>query len=336
MKTSVLKKITCMMLTLALICTTILAQPTSAYAEQNYVTILHKVSTAQGMTPINYNFSLNRKSDIFFIVRTNERTGVTISVKEPGHDIPSATITLAETNPDWVYNKDNGIYQNTAKTNLPKGNYILEVTFDIGVNFDLSMNQLSPNPTLEKKTLTITKGFSENLRVNGGTIRSCSSSDKKIATVTNKGKITAKKNGKTTIRVNLTTGKVLNCKVNVVSNEYKRKKISVNSTIFNTCDMKAYNAKFDSHGNLVVKFMVVNDSYGKINSIPKFKITVKNNKKKTTVSYTKASYAVIVSSYKGKSCTITIPKSCFKVEKNKIDIRTSTIKISGQMANASL
>jgi hypothetical protein len=53
--------------------------------------------------------------------------------------------------------------------------------------------------------------------------------------------------------------------------------------------MKAYNTKFDSKGNLVVKFTVVNDSYGKINSIPKFKITVKNAKKKTVISYAKAS-----------------------------------------------
>lgn len=63
----------------------------------------------------------------------------------------------------------------------------------------------------------------------------------------------------------------------------------INSIVFNTYDIKAYNAKFDSKGNLVVKFMVVNDSYGKINSIPKFKITVKKAKKKTVISYAKAS-----------------------------------------------
>lgn len=336
MKTNIFKKIASIIMVFTLVCTSMLIQPITTNAAQNYVTILHKVSTAQGMTPINYNFSLNRKSDIFFIIRTNERTGVTISVKEPGHDIPSATITLAETNPNWEYKRDNGIYQNTAKINLAAGNYILETTFDIGVNFDLSMNQLSPNPTLNKKTTTITKGFSETLRVNGGVIRSCSSSNKKIATVNNKGKITAKKNGKATIKVNLTNGKTLNCKVNVVSNKYKAKKITVNSTIYNTCDMKAYSAKFDSKGNLVVKFMIVNNSYGKITNVPKFKITVKNSKKKTTVSYSKHSYNVTVPSYNKKSCTVIIPKSCFKTNKKNIDIRTSSIIISGHNANASL
>lgn len=331
-----LKKATSILLVFVLFCTAVLVSPVSTKAAQNYVTILHKVSTAQGNVPINYNFSLNRKSDIFFIIRTNERTGVTVSVKEPGHDIPCATITLAETNPDWEYNRDNGIYQNTAKINLASGKYILEVTFDIGVNFDLAMNQLSPNPTLSKKTTTITKGFSETIKVNGGIIRSCSYSNKKVATVNNKGKINAKKNGKATINVKLTNGKILKCKIKVVSNQYKSKKISVNSTIFNTYDMKAYNAKFDSKGNLVVKFMIVNNSYGKITNVPKFKITVKNSKKKTTVSYSKHSYNVTVPSYNEKSCTVVIPKSCFKTSKKKIDIRTSSIIISGNDANASL
>lgn len=336
MKQKFIDKIISSILILAIFCTTLFMQSTNIQAADKYVNILHKVSTAQGNVPINYNFTLSKKSDIFFIVRTNERTGVTISVKEPGHDIPSATIVLADTNPDWTYNKDNGIYQNTAKINLEAGKYILETTFDIGVNFDLSMNLISPNPTLNKKTTTITKGFSGTLQVNGGSIRSCSSSNKKVATVNNKGKITAKKNGKATIKVNLASGKTLKCNVKVVSNRYKAKKITVNNTIYNTCNMKAYDAKFDSKGNLVVKFMVVNNSYGKITNIPKFKITVKNSKKKTTVSYSKNSYGVSVKSYKGKSCTVTIPKSCFKVKKDKIDIRTSTITISGRVANASL
>ena len=336
MKNCIIKKIANIFLAITILITSLMINVSPVKASENYVNILHKISTATANSPINYNFSLSRNSDIYFIVRTNERTGVTISVKEPDHDVPSATITLAETNPNWKYDKSSGIYQNTSKIKLDSGNYILELRFDIDVNYDLTMNQLSPVATLNKTKVTITNGFSNVLKVNGGKIKSCSSSNNKIATVNSKGKITAKNNGVATIRVKLTNGKTLSCKVNVVSNQYNSKKITVNSTVFNTYDMKAYNAKFDSKGNLVVKFMVVNDSYGKINSIPKFKITVKNAKKKTVISYAKASYKVIVPSYKGKACTVTIPKSCFKVEKNKIDIRTSTIKISGQMANASL
>ena len=330
------QKILCAVITITLLYSFSILLTPKVYATNAYVNIMHKISTASANSPINYNFSLSQKSDIYFIITENERVGATIIVKEPVHDTPLEPINLPASNPKWEYNQTNGIYTNTAKIKLNAGSYILELRFEQDVNFDLSMNQISPTAKLNKTETTITKGFTDTLKVNGGNIKSCSSSNKSVAIVNKSGKIIAKNKGKSTIKVNLTNGKTLSCKVTVADNQYNKKKITVNSTVFNTYDMKAYNAKFDSKGNLVVKFMVVNDSYGKINSIPKFKITVKNNKKKTTVSYTKASYAVIVPSYKGKACTITIPKSCFKVEKNKIDIRTSTIKISGQMANASL
>lgn len=330
------QKILCTIVACALMLSFIVTTPTTTFAEDSYVNILHKTSTAFANSPIDYNFSLSRNSDIYFIIRTNERVGVTISVKEPNHDIPTASITLAETNPNWQYDKNSGIYQNTAKIKLNSGKYILELNFDLDVNYDLSMNQISPVAKINKTSTTITKGFTDTLKVSGGIINSCSSNNKKIATVSNKGKITAKKVGKTVINVKLTNGKTLKCKVKVVPNQYKAKKISVNTTIFNTYDMKAYNAKFDSKGNLVVKFMIVNNSYGKITNVPKFKIIVKNSKKKSTVSYSKHSYNVTVPSYNEKSCTVVIPKSCFKTSKKKIDIRTSSIIISGNDANASL
>lgn len=319
-----------------LILTTLFINPISADADQNYVNIIHKVSTAIANSPIRYNFSLSRKSDIYFIIRTNERTGVTISIKEPMHDTPVQTVYLPSSNPNWNYMKDTGIYQNTETVNLESGNYILELSFENDVNYDLSMNQISLEAKLNKSKVTITKGFTTQLKVNGGTISSCSSKDKSIATVTNKGKITAKKTGKTKINVKLTNGKTLTCNVTVKSNKYSAKKISISDTLYNSYDMKAYSASFDSKGNLVVKFIVANNSYGQLKSIPNFKITVKDSKKKVVASYKKSSYSVNVKSYSNKSYTVTIPKSALKKSKNKIDLRTSTITVSGKAANATL
>ena len=76
MKTSMWKKFICMSLVLAMLCTVLSIYPVSADAKENYVNILHKVSTTEGNVPINYNFSLSRNSDIFFIIRTNERAGI--------------------------------------------------------------------------------------------------------------------------------------------------------------------------------------------------------------------------------------------------------------------
>ena len=335
MKNKCIKEIVYAVLTLMIICTTILMYTPKSYASEKYINILHKVSTTPGNVPINYNFSLAKKSEIFFIIRTNEKTSVTVNVKEPGHDIPNTTITLADTNPDWEYQKESGVYQNTAKTNLAAGDYILEVQFAMGVNYDLSMNQMSPNPTLSKKSITITKGFNDTIKVNGGKIKSCSSSNKSVATVNNKGRVTAKSNGKATIKVKLTNGKTLSCKVTVVSNKYSAKKITLTSTVYNTCAMKAYDAHFDSKGNIVIKFKIVNNNYGKLDNIPNFNIKIRNASKKNVVAYSKANYKVNVKGYGEKSYTITVPKLAFKVSKNKIDLRTAKITISGETKNGS-
>lgn len=335
MKKNSFKKLICVVFAFMFVYVSFITQIPNTYASEKYINILHKISTTPGNVPINYNFTLSKKSDIFFVIRTNEKTTVTVNVKEPGHDVPNTTITLADTNPDWKYKKESGIYQNTAKTNLAAGDYILEVQFGMGVNYDLSMNQMSQNPTLSKKSLTITKGFSDIIKVNGGKIKSCSSSNKSVASVNNKGKVTAKSNGKANIKVKLSNGKTLSCKITVVSNKYSAKKIDLTGTVYNTCAMKAYDAHFNSKGNIVVKFKIVNNNYGKIDNIPNFKINVKNASKKTIVSYSKANYKITVKGYGEKACTMTIPKSAFKVNKKQIDLRTAKFTISGDVENGS-
>ena len=336
MKKILLSKSLCTLLTLTFVYILLFSDiPSAKAANNNYVNIMHKVSTAAANSPILYNFSLNRKSDIYFIIKENECTGVTVSVKEPVHDTPIETIYLPASNPNWKYDKQTGIYTNTATSKLDAGNYILELSFEQDVNFDLSMNQMSQNPTLSKKSLTITKGFSDIIKVNGGKIKSCSSSNKSVASVNNKGKVTAKSNGKANIKVKLSNGKTLSCKITVVSNKYSAKEIDLTGTVYNTCAMKAYDAHFDSKGNIVVKFKIVNNNYGKIDNIPNFKIHIKNASKKTVVSYTKATYKVTVKGYGEKACTMTIPKSAFKINKKQIDLRTAKFTISGDVENGS-
>ena len=53
-------------------------------------------------------------------------------------------------------------------------------------------------------------------------------------------------------------------------------------------------------------------------------------KKTTTAVYKKASFAASVPSYKAVAYTVTIPKSCLKTSKDKIDLRTSKFVISGK------
>lgn len=303
-------------------------------AEDKYIGILHKVSSARPNFPIRYNFSLAESSDIYFDLKNNERTTVTLSIKNRADESSIITDTLSSADPRWKYHKDTGIYQYTHTMHLPSGEYILELNFEAEVNYELSVSRISPGPVLQTSKLTVTKGFSTQLKVAGGKIKSCSSSNKKIATATKSGKVTGKKTGKAKITVTLTNGKKLACTVTVKANKYTSKKLSISDVPYNSYGMKAYSASFDKKGNLVVKFTVGNNSYGKIESIPKFAITVKDTKGNTTVSYKKSSYSVTVKSYSVKNCTVTVPKSSLKKNMKSIDLRTSKITVSGDSANA--
>lgn len=291
--------------------------------------VMHKISTATANAPINYNFTLNRKSDLKFAIMLSDRSTTTINIKETGHDIPTATISMASTDPKWQYRSSNGTYEYNTDLNLNAGDYILELRFENDTNYDMTVTMKDAASKLKKNKLTITKGFTDSISVQNGKIKKCSSSNNAVAAVTNKGKITAKKNGSVTIKVTLTNKKVLSCKVKVVSNQYSAKKITIDNSAYNIEDMKVYQASFDKKGNLKIKFQLVNNSSGKVVNIKNLKIVAKSNK--TYASYTIKNYKVSVNSFKDRSYTVTIPQSKLKMEQKKIDLRTSKISISGDM-----
>ena len=72
-------------------------------------------------------------------------------------------------------------------------------------------------PALSQKKLSLTVNTSKTLKLNGTKIKSVSTSNKKIATVTKKGKITAKKVGKCTITFKGTNKKTYKCQVTVTA-----------------------------------------------------------------------------------------------------------------------
>lgn len=73
----------------------------------------------------------------------------------------------------------------------------------------------------------LAEGFTKKLPVNSGeVVQSWSSSNKKVATVDSRGKVTAKKKGKTVISAKLKNGKMLKYNIIVVKNIYSAKKIS--------------------------------------------------------------------------------------------------------------
>ena len=112
--------------------------------------------------------------------------------------------------------------------------------------------------------------------------------------------------------VKLSNNKKLSCVVSVKPNKYQAKKITIEDVVYNTSKMKAYVASFDAKGNLHLKFKLVNNSYGKITNVSKFKVSVKDSSNKSFVSYSKNNFKTNVASYRDKDCTIIIPKSALK------------------------
>lgn len=84
--------------------------------------------------------------------------------------------------------------------------------------------KLTPYIKLSKKSITLKVGKTRKLKVKyakGDSVKKWKSSNKKIATVSKKGKITAKKPGTVKITVKLKSGKKAVCKVKVKANKKK-------------------------------------------------------------------------------------------------------------------
>lgn len=78
------------------------------------------------------------------------------------------------------------------------------------------------NVSLSKTKVTLEKGKSITLKLNGNKVTKWSSDNKKIATVNSKGKIVAKGVGTTTIKAKAKNGKTYKCKVVVNKKESKK------------------------------------------------------------------------------------------------------------------
>lgn len=331
-----LKKLVAAAAALAVAFTTVaVTDVTTAKAAENYTVIYSSPDAGEAgyagvetKTPITIT---ETAGDVIFWITTPEKTGVTVTLYDSTGTAMDDPLYISSTDQYWKQLSD-GVWQNgDAWPGLKAGNYTYGVKFDTDHPYYLDAVQYPADAKISQSKAVVTAGFTYKLSVSGSKATKWSSSKKSVATVDSKGKVTGKKAGKTTISAKCENGQTVKCTVTVKANKYSAKKITTSDVYANAYGTKPYSASFDKNGNLVVKVMIVNNGYGKMTKIPKFKVTVKNQNGKTVGTYSKSSFSVSVPSYSAKSYTVTIKKSS-KLSSKKVDLVNSTITSKGGTA----
>lgn len=127
---------------------------------------------------------------------------------------------------------------------------------------------------LNYKNATITEGFTRQLKLSGKGKISWTSSNKKVAVVSSKGKVTAKSQGKATITAKR-GGKKYTCKITVRDNKKSFPLYSSKVSDYPSNNIYIEVTKiYKSGGSYVAECMITNNNYGKIQEITSADINV--------------------------------------------------------------
>lgn len=305
-------------------------QPVNILAASKTLTYVQS-RTATAFNPVSFPIQVASTSDVEVNVYVPAPAGLTINVRDSKGNTCGNPLHLTSYDSAWVLDGKGWYTNKYVIDQLKVGSYTVEYIFDQDVTFDAKIVQLSADISFAENKITLTKGFSHKLKVNNAKATSFSSSNKKVATVDKKGTVTGKKPGNAVITAKLSNGKKITCKVTVQSNTYSSKKITSSYVGQNEYAAAAYSAYYKSNGNLVVKFRVVNETDRKLEKIPKFRITITNQKNNGVASYQKSSYKVNVPAHSYKDYTITIKKN--QISGKKADLRNTIIAIEGERVN---
>ena len=121
-------------------------------------------------------------------------------------------------------NKNVATVNNGKVTAVAKGTATITATLTTGEKLTCKVT-VTTSPSLTSTNISLKSGTSKTIKTVGGTVKSWTTSNNKVATVNN-GKVTALNKGSATITATLTTGKKLTCKV-VVSTAPKLSKATV-------------------------------------------------------------------------------------------------------------
>ena len=128
---------------------------------------------------------------------------------------------------------------------------------------------------LNASSITMIDHFSYQLESLSGLV-SCKSTDKTVATVTNKGLVKSKAPGTCVVDVTAKSGAKFKCNITVVPNVYTAPRMQFSNQPFGDSYLKIYQAKFDSKDNLIIRADVLNHA-GKTLSSFNYKLSCTDN-----------------------------------------------------------
>lgn len=301
----------------------------SAATDENYM--LEASGAATAGVPIEATFTMQSSGVAQFAIAVATQCNVTYSFRNSAGETVYGPKTFLESDSQW---SSTGSYPAFA-VNVPQGTYTISVTFDVDQLAYAVLGQpdltSTPTPTpklaptIDSKTLTITKGFKDQIKIlnAGGARITYKSSNAKIAAVNSKGKVTAKKKGTATITVKTSTGFTIPCKVIVKDNVYTVRKVAVSALPAGSFGVNVYKMSYDKKGNLILKARMLNNRGYKAKYLKNFKITVKNDKGKKIGVYSAKKLTINLKSGKSKAYTFKIKKSKLKIKKTQ-DLRNAS------------
>lgn len=327
MKTNVTKKLGSLVLALAIAFTAVFATATPVEAATNYTTVYSSTDaeTAYANTEVKIPFTVTANEGIDVVIVTPASASATLTLYTASGSVYSANDNPLY-NATFQYDSSIGLYYyEDGWYSIPAGDYYYGITFSANTEYMVQIDQMNAAASISQKKATITAGFTKKLSVSGGTVKSWTSKNKKIAKVDKNGKVTAVKAGSTTIVATLTDGTKLTCKVTVKANKYSASKITTSDVSYGAFGFEAYSASYDSKGNLVVKVRLANNSSKKISELRSIKVTVKDPNGKAVGTYKLSKKSVSIPAYSTKDFSFTIKKSALK-KKTKVDLRNSSVK----------
>ena len=302
----------------------------SAATDESYM--LEASGAATAGVPIEATFTMQSSGVAQFAIAVATQCNVTYSFRNSAGETVYGPKTFLESDSQW----SSGSYPAFAfAVNVPQGTYTISVTFDVDQLAYAVLGQpdltSTPTPTpklaptIDSKTLTITKGFKDQIKIlnAGGARITYKSSNAKVAAVNSKGKVTAKKKGTATITVKTSTGFTIPCKVIVKDNVYTVRKVAVSALPAGSFGVNVYKMSYDKKGNLVLKARMLNNRGYKAKYLKNFKITVKNGKGKKIGVYSAKKLTINLKSGKSKAYTFKIKKSKLKIKKTQ-DLRNAS------------